>query len=312
MTDEHQPTSDGAVATRLEYGRHIPHWPHMKLLRAKGQFHELLNRWDMWMSAQHVYAVPTFSADRLSAELHLVVEMEPPVEEWSLILGDVVHNLVSSLDSLAWAICTLDGATPASPNRVYFPADEKESSWKGRVKDLDTMTPEILERIRAIQPWTLPEPRRSVLHIIKALNNEDKHRQLVTLESSVRSVASPKLTDGTWTDFSITPSNDDQSLTNGKHLGTIVAAQPFPDDPHFDRLQIAARMKVVVSELTWELSSLLQQAVELVRDCTSWVQTGEIRPPLLLNVELANMAGDPTRVITQNYYIDDEDRARAV
>jgi hypothetical protein len=37
---------------------------------------------------------------------------EPPTQEWSAIVGDVVHNLRSALDHLVWQLTLANGHTP--------------------------------------------------------------------------------------------------------------------------------------------------------------------------------------------------------
>ena len=56
-------------------------------------------------------------------KVRLQADAEPPLS-LGTIIGDVLHNLRSALDAVAWDACQQAGApTPTQEERIYFPID---------------------------------------------------------------------------------------------------------------------------------------------------------------------------------------------
>jgi hypothetical protein len=51
---------------------------------------------------------------------------EPPVEEWGVIIGDVVHNLRSALDHLVWQLTLANGNIPSA----VIPRGKAGKKWR--------------------------------------------------------------------------------------------------------------------------------------------------------------------------------------
>ena len=132
----------------------------------------------------------SFSEDRLTWQFILHVTKLPPVEEWSLLLGDFVHNLRSSLDACIWEFATRDGRTPPKQRQVQFPIVESETKWAdARRSQLQTVPDEIAERVRILQPFNRPEDERprDALVLLQELSNRDKHRSSISVGLNVYS-----------------------------------------------------------------------------------------------------------------------------
>lgn len=108
--------------------------------------------------------------------------------EWSLTVGDVLHNLRSSLDYLAWQLVTLDGGEPG--NQTQFPIRATPFSKRGNLTATQLTPPvrsaRILAALEACQPYRGPggEPvavDRSPLWLLHQLNIIDKHRLLLVV-----------------------------------------------------------------------------------------------------------------------------------
>lgn len=114
-------------------------------------------------------------------------EMPPP--DWSLIVGDVVHNLRSALDHLAYQLVIKAGGEPT--NRTSFPIFHNDPftetpkgtrSWRDRVSG---MLDEDVAHIKSLQPYQQryvqgsDPPEEHVLFTLNELWNADKHRQLI-------------------------------------------------------------------------------------------------------------------------------------
>lgn len=114
--------------------------------------------------------------------------LRPDVETWGGILGDVVHDLRSALDHIAWQT-TLNRHGPAPPEplprrdpwrRIAFPILSDSTLWDAEfekgghlwgVKDLKA-------RFERHQPFTTGPlaPEREPLSMLEGLWNIDKHR----------------------------------------------------------------------------------------------------------------------------------------
>lgn len=116
---------------------------------------------------------------------HGLPEIDP---KWSLMVGDVLHNLRSALDHLAWQLVILDKGTPC--RQTQFPVRETPFSKKG---DLTTTQlsppikdPKILAALEECQPYRGAdgEPAildRNQLWWLHRLNIIDKHRLLLVV-----------------------------------------------------------------------------------------------------------------------------------
>lgn len=122
----------------------------------------------------------------------------PPVDpEWALELGEVLYQLRSALDHLAWQLVELDGGTPCK--QTQFPVKDSPNDKNDkpiplrnlvipRIKDAN-----ILKLIDECQPYesglgkrlTLAEARTSPLWHLSVLNIVDKHRLLLVVASAL-------------------------------------------------------------------------------------------------------------------------------
>lgn len=113
---------------------------------------------------------------RISAEPNF------PVVRWGLMIGDVVHNLRSALDHLAWQIAHENGKSPGNPRQVQFPIADTATAFRSS-SALQQIDPAYWPRVEAFQPYTpITGPDRwsgppiHPLALLRDLSNEDKHR----------------------------------------------------------------------------------------------------------------------------------------
>ena len=112
----------------------------------------------------------------------------PPIDPMAAaIAGDIVHNLRSALDHLAWQLVLLDNGQPNED--TSFPLHESATNRNGNPRVL-TIAPgirdsAIMTAVEAMQPFAEAQyghnPRTDSLRIIRRLNNIDKHRLLLTV-----------------------------------------------------------------------------------------------------------------------------------
>jgi hypothetical protein len=120
--------------------------------------------------------------------------MAEPPPDWSILLGDVIFNLTSALDHLAWSVvsrgkyaCSL---TSEEERGVYFPfafsskafSRELDRGGKGKPRLVGARLADSA-RIRRYQPYQAGK-RNAPKHCLAILNecsNRDKHRELTPL-----------------------------------------------------------------------------------------------------------------------------------
>jgi hypothetical protein len=152
-------------------------------------------------------------ADRLyttrshyDAKRHCVIfsvkEIFPTPAIWALLLGDVINNMRSALDHLAWAVVQRGSATNLTNNQaknVYFPITDSPAAFKACLPGLlPGARSADITMIRKYQPY-FQGKRRNRIHafsLLPKLSGDDKHRTvqpiLVLPMSGTHKVSKPK------------------------------------------------------------------------------------------------------------------------
>jgi hypothetical protein len=111
------------------------------------------------------------------------VKNPPDIERWSLMFGDLIHNLRCALDNMVWAIAVhYDPALATSDDRVLaYPIWDKppNSNDRGKIKALKCER--VRKAIEFMQPHNRPDSSYSPYHplsILRDLDNSNKHKLL--------------------------------------------------------------------------------------------------------------------------------------
>ena len=127
--------------------------------------------------------------DQRTKELVLYVSNIPDLSEYldrcSVLLGDLVQNLMSSLDHLAYQLLLLDSnGKPKRPNQIQFPICDTPEAFsaatKRRMGELSSETIEALEKFQPYYEFHRTHehtwPPYHPLSILRDLASKDKHR----------------------------------------------------------------------------------------------------------------------------------------
>jgi hypothetical protein len=108
----------------------------------------------------------------------------PPALDWAIVTGEILYNLVSALDHLAWELCLAHAPGRRPPPRTEFPIFWNEERFdnfqRGGGRDkIRGMSWEAQSAIRDLQPHQRGNAAKSQsLWILKEMSNIDKHRHL--------------------------------------------------------------------------------------------------------------------------------------
>jgi hypothetical protein len=108
-----------------------------------------------------------------------IMETHIPVpKRISLIAGDFLQNIRSTLDYLVWELML---TTPNVPDKHSFPICTTEEGWKivKRGDRLTGMPANPMRIIESMQPWTASSPKLHPLFILDELTNINKHRRIL-------------------------------------------------------------------------------------------------------------------------------------
>jgi hypothetical protein len=113
-------------------------------------------------------------------ELFYITDLRTPPAEFGLIAGDVIHNLRSALDHLAWQLVLANGQTPG--NQTGFPIFDEAAKYKaGRRRYVQGMAQSAVDAIDAAKPY---KGGNDALWVLHSLDIADKHHALLTTVTS--------------------------------------------------------------------------------------------------------------------------------
>jgi hypothetical protein len=207
-----------------------PSWQR-KLIRAEEHFNLFLAEFREH-AARYPYgiAVKRYPDPRLLT-IHLNVERFPDTERWSLIIGDSIHNLRSTLDHLVYTIASnVSGINPPpDSNRLSYPMRRADFWHLGVLQQNGPFMAEL----QGLQPDTRPEWKGlRLLTVLEELDNLDKHRTLNVMVAAPQSMVFSFAHLGTTTAYH--PSYDNittnfSPLEPDAELIRIVEPEPIPD-----------------------------------------------------------------------------------
>ncbi|HEY6731546.1 MAG TPA: hypothetical protein VI039_11025 [Solirubrobacterales bacterium] len=162
---------------------------YAKINRAEAHLNALDQKWREYLRAKpRPYEFP-IHVDPHSGDHTIYAEIvKPPPDTLSIIVGDVLHNLRSALDHMAWAFVERAGGKPG--NHTAFPICDTEKQWldqvvrrrrsRDRRSPLEGIEPDtpIWKFVKAIQPYE-GAVYADAMTTLRQLSNADKHRRLL-------------------------------------------------------------------------------------------------------------------------------------
>lgn len=160
----------------------------LKLARAEEHINRLKAAVDGRIEQKPYATFPDFDTNTREHVIRAKILIPIP-ETWSLDVGDILHNLRSALDHLAFELaCSHKGSplTSIEAKRSEFPIfGERAPTSKQWSDRIGLCHPGAQAIIRNLQPYKSFDYRDHCLWIISALNNIDKHRTLHIVTSTL-------------------------------------------------------------------------------------------------------------------------------
>lgn len=153
-----------------------------KIHRANKHFNELKEAIEAFQASKP-YRIVADKRSKPGYELYKIFFNQPIPDEWGGIVGDVIHNLRSSLDTLATALVIANGRTGKDIiQNTYFPIGASKEVFEQKlVKDLRGASPEARRMVERLKPYKGGTEAFWRLHKLDVL---DKHTVLVPVGAS--------------------------------------------------------------------------------------------------------------------------------
>ena len=191
-----------------------------------------------WLKSEPYRIVKNYHAETNYhiVSLELNAGKQPPLERWSLIAADCVHNVRTALDQLAYGAAILSSGTnpPPSEGSIQFPIADDPDKFPELMKryKIDTLKPSVRTAIESMQPYNRPNPHDgrlpSVMALLRDFDNRDKHRLLRLATQQAHSATIDELATDLDTDITnfvvhIGP------LQDGAKILSFSTSKPTPD-----------------------------------------------------------------------------------
>lgn len=151
--------------------------------------------------------------------------------EWSVTIGEIVHNLRSALDHLVWQLVGDNGGQPSRANMFPIVSLENRDNWESVSKNnLKGVSDAMKERIRRIQPFAVLGAPYDVTALSKLhhLSNVDKHRRSLQLTRSAAGLKGDRNSDDDCDPYQKLKNDPD---IKGKVEIVLQFHPRLPDDP---------------------------------------------------------------------------------
>lgn len=187
LAQDGEPTPTSTI--NLVGGVNFSTWADLKWSRANTHIGGLRMKFGEWHASAPVSVETVLREDRQGIDLVARVPSGIPKHEWSLALGDALHNLRSAFDAVAWGMAHFNDAEPTRPKRVAFPICEDERQWDEAVRVwVGELPQELQERIKLLQPYTYAPGKVTVLSMLHELDIQDKHRDMLTVSADLQAI----------------------------------------------------------------------------------------------------------------------------
>jgi hypothetical protein len=162
--------------------------PSIKIQRADKHLHELADAINRFRESGAYQLAIEPDHEARKHILRAKIERAPPVVEWGIVIGDIVHNLRSALDHMMWSLTARYCGPPpeiigGAWRYVDFPIQCR--SWnEAAAFPIKGMPAELIAYVKHLQPCnrSQDDPLRDPLAVLNELWIGDKHRTITLVQ----------------------------------------------------------------------------------------------------------------------------------
>lgn len=280
---------------RLVGGINFTTWADLKWSRGNSHVALLQAKFGEWHASAPVSIDTVLREDRLGIDFVARAPKGIPKQEWSLDLGDALHNLRSAFDAVAWGMANFNDAKPTRPKSVYFPICIEEKQWKKALNDwVSEINPEFQERLRIMQPFTYMQSGGiSLLSMLHDLDIQDKHRDILTVSADIHEINLGGSFEYEEDDNQAVPRiemTSDVAFSDGVVIGTLHAGAPLRSIGQMI-LRPTVKVQLTYRDAVYDVMPMLQEFVTETRRCLDILFLGLARPD-----ESAEVGWEPIEV----------------
>jgi hypothetical protein len=151
----------------------------LKVTRGHDQLNALKAEVDAFFHGKAYKLTPKFEPEELAA--YMVVEGKEIPPMWSVIIGEIIHDLRSALDHLVWELVIKDTGAQPNGTKTQFPIFETKAGYeseRGEKLCLRGVGTTARALIQSAQPFATGEGDKSPLWQLRELSNWDKHKSI--------------------------------------------------------------------------------------------------------------------------------------
>lgn len=155
----------------------------------------------------------------------------------SVLVGEIIHHLRSTLDHMVWMFANKDGLSERDCRNIYFPVCSSQKEFEKAVKKGKLVgVPENLKNfVESLQPYKSNDSKNSIIKILHDLDIIEKHKLLLVVSAATRMGSHLKI-----------------KGTNTSNISIIVASEPSADYPFFKATEDGVNVHWVNYETTTE------------------------------------------------------------
>ena len=149
-----------------------------KVERAKEHLYAIFHEHEAFFE-DNPFGFASYNNPAAGETIYLARISRQPPTRWGVIAGEIVHQLRSALDLLAWQLVRDGGGEPKTGGGTGFPisqsADGYQQSSRVKLKGASDLA---IAAIENIQPYNMPDGIGRLLLMIHDLDIRDKHQVL--------------------------------------------------------------------------------------------------------------------------------------
>jgi hypothetical protein len=155
----------------------------LKIGRAEEHLNSFKTEFPEW-DHKHPYVISRkCNAEGSRHSLVIDIVVPPPIDRWSLIAADCIHNLRSALDNWIYALAVKQTGSVQPPhhNRLQFPITDTPEAFQQALSGhrLASVSSAAQGRVEALQPYNRKHAQLPpLLGMLRDFDDKNKHRLL--------------------------------------------------------------------------------------------------------------------------------------